>query len=66
MRPSNNMENKIPSGTYWRGQLVYTKVLIHSSLEPALEYNQDKTLLTNQSSLWSWELTKYYAVSDEF
>ena len=28
------------SGTYWTVQPVYIKVQVHSSLEPALEYNQ--------------------------
>ena len=40
MEPSNNLENKTPSDTYWRAKLVYKKVLAHSSLEPPLEYNQ--------------------------
>ena len=68
MKPSNNLENKTPSDTYWRVQLVYMKVQAHSSLEPPLEYNQDQVPLMNQGSLWpfqpSWELRKYYALSD--
>ena len=48
MRPSNNLENKPPSDTYWRVQLVCRKVQAHSSLEPLLKYNQDQTLLMNQ------------------
>ena len=36
MRPSNNLENKIPSDTYWRVQLVCKTVQAHSSLEPPL------------------------------
>ena len=39
-----------------------------SLAEPPLEYNQDWMPLMNQGSLWpfwpSWELKKYYAVSD--
>ena len=66
MRPSNNLENKTPSDTYWRVQLVCTKFQARNSLEPPLKYNQDQTHLMNQSSsLWpfspSWELLKYYA-----
>ena len=41
MKPSNNLENKTPSDTYWRVQLVCQKVQAHTSLEPPLEYNQD-------------------------
>ena len=49
MRPSNNLENKIPSDTYCRVQLVYMKVQARSSSEPLLGYNQDQTPLTIQS-----------------
>ena len=38
MRTSNNTENKTPSDTYWRVQLVCKKIQAHSSLEPKLEY----------------------------
>ena len=48
MGPSNNQENKIPSDIYWRVQLVCIKVQVQSSLEPPLEYNQDKLLFPNQ------------------
>ena len=41
MRPFNNLENKTPSDTYWRVQLVCKKGQAHSSLEPPLEYSQD-------------------------
>ena len=51
MKPSNNLENKTPSDTYWRVQLVCKKVQAHSSLEPPLEYNQDQTHLVNQGSI---------------
>ena len=51
MKPSNNLENKTPSGTYGRVQLVRKKVQAHSSLKPPLEYNQDQMPLTNQGSL---------------
>ena len=38
MKPSNNLENKTPSDTYGRVQLVCKKVQAHSSLElPASE-----------------------------
>ena len=46
------------------------KVQAHSSLETPLEYNQDQTLLVNQGLFWpfqlflTWELQKYYVVSD--
>ena len=36
MRPSNNLENKIPSDAYWRVQLVCKKVQAYSSLESPL------------------------------
>ena len=56
MKPSNNVENKTPSDTYWRVQLVCKKVQA---------YNQEQTTLTNQGSLWPFEeLQKYYAVLD--
>ena len=58
--------------TIWKIRFLQTKVckkvLAHSSLEPPLEYNQHQTTLTNQGLLRlfepSWELQKYYAVSD--
>ena len=52
MKPSNNLENKTPSDTYWRVQLVWKKVQAHSSWEPQVEYNQDQMPLTNQGLLW--------------
>ena len=52
MRPSNNLENKTFSDTYWRVKLVCIKVQAHSALEPPLEYNQDQTTLMNQDLLW--------------
>ena len=68
MKPSNNLENKTISDTYWRMQLVRKNVQAHSSLEPPLEENQDQMCLTNHSSVWpfqtSYELQKYYAVLD--
>ena len=36
MKPSKNLENKTPSDTHWRVQLVCMKVQAHSSLEPSL------------------------------
>ena len=47
MKPSNNLENKTPSDTYCRVQIVCKKVLAQTSLEPQLEYNQDQVPLTN-------------------
>ena len=44
MKPCNNLENKTPSYIYWRVQLVFKKVQVHSSLEPPLEYSQDQML----------------------
>ena len=41
MRTSKNLENNIPSDTYWRVQLVFIKVQTYSSSRPPLEYNQD-------------------------
>ena len=40
MKPSNSLENKTLSDTYWRFQLVYISVQAHNSLEPPLEFNQ--------------------------
>ena len=46
MRSSNSLENKTPSVTYWRVQLVFKKVLAHSSLEP--HWNTIKTKCLRQ------------------
>ena len=46
MKPSTNLENKTPSDTYCRVQLVCKEVQAHSSLEPLLEYNQNQMPLT--------------------
>ena len=43
MRPFNNLEETIPSDTYWKVQLVCIKVHAHTSLDSPLEYNQDQT-----------------------
>ena len=51
MSPSNNLENKTTSDTYWRVQLVYIKVQAHNSLGQPLEYNQDQMPLMNQGFL---------------
>ena len=51
MRPSNNLENKTPSNTYWRVLLACMKVKVHISSEPPLEHNQDQTTLMNQGLL---------------
>ena len=67
MSPSSNLEKR-HFQRYWRVQLVYMKVQAHSFLEPPLEYNQGQMPLMNQESSWpfypSWELQKFYAVSD--
>ena len=42
MKPSNNLENKTLSDTYWKVQLVCKKFHARSSLEQPLEYNQDQ------------------------
>ena len=52
MRPSDNLENKTLSDSYWRVQLVCMKNQAHSSLEPPLEYSQYQMPLMNQGSLW--------------
>ena len=52
MKPSNNLEIKTLSNTYWRVRLVCKKAQAHSFLKPPLEYNQDQIPLTNQGSLW--------------
>ena len=46
MRYSNSLENKTPSDTHQRFQLVCMKVQAHNSLEPPLEYNQEQLLMT--------------------
>ena len=51
MKPSNNMENKTPSDTHLRVQLVREKVQNQSPLEGSVEYNQDQMPLTNQGLL---------------
>ena len=51
MRPSNNLETKIPSDTYRRVQQVYMKDHAHTSVEPRLKYNQQQTPLTSQGLL---------------
>ena len=51
MKPFNNLENKTPSNTYLRVQVVCKKVQALSSLEPPLKYNQDQMPLTIQGSL---------------
>ena len=48
MKPSDNLEKKTPSDTYWRDQLVCIKFQAHSFLEPPLESNHDQTHLMNQ------------------
>ena len=58
VRPSNNLENKIPSDAYWRNQLACMKVQVHSPLEPLLKYIQDQTLLPNQGHIFK-ELSSY-------
>ena len=58
MKPSNNLENKTPSDTYWRVQPLCKKVQAHMSLKPTLEYNWDKMPLTNQGSLTILEVTE--------
>ena len=64
MKPFNNLENKTPSDTYWKVQLVCKKIQGHSFLEPPPEYNHDQTPLTNQGSLRTFYLSFYlYAVS---
>ena len=45
------MENKTPSDTYLRVQLVREKVQTQIPLEEPLEYNQDQMPLTNQGLL---------------
>ena len=37
MTPPNNLENKIPSDTYLKVQLVCMNVQAHTPLEPPLE-----------------------------
>ena len=58
MRPSNNLESKIPSVTYWRVQLLYVKVQVHSSLEPSLVYNQEQDVVGKSGSVMTF-LTKF-------
>ena len=48
MTPFNSLENKTPSDTFWKVQLVWMKLWAHSSLEQPLEYNQDQMPLANK------------------
>ena len=41
MKPSNNLENKTPSDTYWRVQPIWKEFQAYTSLEPPQECNQD-------------------------
>ena len=50
MKSCNNLDNKTPSDTYLRVQLVCKKVQAHSCLEPQEEYNQDQMPLLSQGS----------------
>ena len=43
MKPSNNLEKKIPPGTYWKVQLICMIVQACGFLEPPLEYSQDES-----------------------
>ena len=52
METFNNMENKTPSDTYRRVQLVCMKVQAHSYLELPQEFNQNHTTLINEGLLW--------------
>ena len=49
MKPSSNLENKTPSDTHGKAQLICKKDWVHSSLP--LEYNQDQIPLKNQGLL---------------
>ena len=51
IRASSCLENKIPSGTNCRVQVVNVKVLACTSLEQAQEIIQDQMPLTNQGWL---------------
>ena len=55
-----NLENMILSNTYWKVQLAYTKVHIHSSSEPSSEHYWDEMALNSKVMLWFfqsiWEL----------
>ena len=51
METFNNMENKTPSDTYRRVQLVCMKVQAHSYLELPQEFNQNHTTLINEGLL---------------
>ena len=48
MRHANNLENKIPSETYLKVQLVCMESQVHSFLKALLEYDKDQVPLTNQ------------------
>ena len=52
MRPSNDLENKIISDTYWRVQLVCMKVQTHSVSQSPMEYNENQMPLVNKGWLW--------------
>ena len=50
MKPFNRLEDKTPSDTYWKVQLLCKKVQA-----APLEYNQDQASLKNQGLLWPFE-----------
>ena len=52
MRPSNDLENKIISDTYWKVQLVCMKVQTHSVSQSPMEYNENQMPLMNKGWLW--------------
>ena len=63
MRPSNNLEHKTTSDTYWRVQLVWMNLQAEGSWKAPLEYNKGQMLFVNHGSLWpfwlSWELQRH-------
>ena len=60
MWPSDNLQNSTLADTCWRVQLVCKKVQAHSSLEPLIEYNKDKTPMVNQGTLGTfWNITQF-------
>ena len=64
MRPSNILNNKTTSETYWKVQLVCIKFLVQSSLERPLKYNQNQMPLMNQASLRHfWHLLWHFIIT---
>ena len=62
---SINLDEKIPSDKYWKGQLICMKVQTHSFPRPPLKYSQDQTLLTFLTILGVRKLCSFNLILEE-